>query len=117
MPLLGNGEYREPFLLDEILQEPRDGSSPMIQARKQSQHSVTARIAMNNFSVPSTDSIQIPEGGHLVKKEQDPKSSASHSHSGESTLAAPSSGVRHGLSYGAALTDTPMTTAPNSPNM
>ena len=52
-----------------------------------------------------------------MKKEQDPKSSASHSHSGESTLAAPSSGVRHGLSYGAALTDTPMTTAPNSPNM
>jgi len=117
MPLLGNGEYREPFLLDEQLQEPREPSSQTLPARKQSQHSVTARIAMNNFSMPSTDGAQNPDEGLLVKKERDPKSSALHSHSGENSLAAPSSGVRQGHSYGAALTDTPMTTAPNSPNM
>lgn len=117
MPLLGNGEYREPFSLDEQLQDPRELSSQTLPARKQSQHSVTARIAMNNFSIPISDGALNPEEGHLVKKERDLKSSTSHSHSSGNNLTAPSSGARQGLSYGAALTDTPMTTAPNSPNM
>lgn len=72
---------------------------------------------MNNFAIPSTDGALNLDEGHLVRKDRDLKPSASHSHCGENNLAAPSSGARQGLPYGAALTDTPMTTAPNSPNM
>lgn len=72
---------------------------------------------MNHFSTPSTDGARTPEEGYPVKKERDSKSYTSHSHSGDDNLAAPSSGARQGFSNGAALTDTPMTTAPNSPTM
>lgn len=114
MPLLGNGEYREPLPLDEPLREPKEASSRVLPPRKQSQHSVTARIAMNNYSTPSTEGARTPEEGYLTKKEKDPKSFAM---SGENNLAAPAGGARHGVSNGAALTDTPVSTAPNSPTM
>lgn len=112
MPLLGNGEYREVFPLND--QFPEDPGSQIIPERKQSQHSITARIAMNKSSLPTADVPKLPEEGHTLKYEKEPKSSAM---SGENNLVAPTSGARQGLSNGAALTDTPMTTAPNSPNM
>lgn len=112
MPLLGNGEYREPFALnDQFSEEPGARTIP---ERKQSQHSITARLAMNKSSLPNTDVPKISEAGHLSKNEKESKSSGM---SGENNLVAPTSGSRQGLSNGAALTDTPMTTAPNSPNM
>lgn len=115
MPLLGNGEYREPLSLDEHLEGWKDSGPRTIPTRKQSQHSVTARIAMNNFSTPNPDDARTPEGGHLVKKEADYK--PPRSHSGEGNLAAPPNMTKGALSNGAALTDTPSTTASNSPTM
>lgn len=70
---------------------------------------------MNNFSTPSTDGARTPEEAHVVKKEKDHKSFGTHSTEGN--LAAPIGDTKQGLSNGAALTDTPSTTAPNSPNM
>ncbi len=115
MPLLGNGEYREPFSLGEPLQDCKDPGPRSSPPRKQSQHSVTARIAMNNFSTPSTDGARTPEESHLSKKETDHKSFSSHGLEGN--LAAPSNKIKGVTSNGTALTDTPLNTAPNSPNM
>lgn len=112
MPLLGNGEYREPFPLND--QNLEDPDAQIIPERKQSQHSITARLAMNKSSLPITDVPKVSEQGHIAKSAKESKSSAM---SGENNLVAPTSGARQGYSNGAALTDTPMTTAPNSPNM
>ena len=115
MPLLGNGEYREPFSLDAQLQGSKDPGLRCPPVRRQSQHSATARVAMNKFSSPNSDDTRVSEEGGLSKNEADHK--AAKSHSLEGTLAAPSSVTRGGTSNGATLSDTPSTTASNSPTM
>lgn len=111
MPLLGNGEYREPLALNGSLQQLGDRDSRTSPPRKQSQHSVTARIAMNNFSAPNTDSVLAPEeNGPAKKVDQRTQGSAGN-------LTATANGFKHGVSNGSTLSDTPSTTAPNSPNM
>ncbi|KAL6720126.1 6-phosphofructo-2-kinase [Lecanora helva] len=115
MPLLGNGEYREPLELDQPPQGSKDPTFRALPVRKQSQHSATARIAMNNHSAPVSDCAGSFEQGCPVKKEVDPISSGSHSFEGN--LTAPANSTRGPVINGASLTDTPSTTASNSPTI
>jgi hypothetical protein len=79
--------------------------------RKQSQHSVIAKTAIltryaNNMS-PEVSPLD-----HANGKAADPTLQK-----GSATLTAPKPAHRQGGSIGAALTDTPATTAPNTPKM
>ena len=69
---------------------------------------------MSHVSTPSTDGARTPEDGEVSKDKNIQAFGAPTSAGG---LAAPTNGARQGLSNGAALTDTPLTTAPNSPIM
>lgn len=117
MPLLGNGEYREPLPFSETLTDSKELGLRTLLPRKQSQHSATARIAMNNMSNPAGDGANTPEEGCQAQKEPDQSSKSPSLYGLDGNLAAPSSSIRGGLSNGVALTDTPLTTAPNSPTM
>ena len=116
MPLLGNGEYREPVALDDALQESRDQGTPISQPRKQSQHSVTARVAMYKGPAPGTEGVRNSEGPHQTKKEKDQNGLTS-----DGFIYAPANGTRPIMSNGNTLSDTPATTpattAPSSPAM
>jgi len=118
MPLLGNGEYREVFPLGDRLldsQNPTPQPSPPRPPRKQSQHSVIAKNAiMSQVSTPSTDGARTPEDAEAPKDKYVQALGAPTSAAG---LSAPTNGATRGQSNGAALTDTPLTTAPNSPTM
>ena len=115
MPLLGNGEYREPVPLGEGTHDPKAPGARTTSQRKQSQHSVTARIAMNNFSIPSAETVVLSEEGKTFKKEVDQKIVSLQG--SESNLAVHSNHLKTAPADGAALTDTPSTTASNSPTM
>ena len=116
MPLLGSGEYVEPVPFQNAA--PTKKSSPPGQPiqRRQSQHSAMAKNAiMSQLSTPSTDGARTPEERE-APKEKDTKSFAPHP--SEGTLpTATRPGARQYFVNGAALTDTPLTTAPNSPIM
>lgn len=118
MPLLGTGEYREVFPLhDHSLgtQSPEPIPFPPRPPRKQSQHSIIAKSAiMSQVHTPSTDGARTPEDNEVSK---DKNVQALGAPTSAGNLAAPVIGTRQGLPNGAALTDTPMTTAPNSPIM
>ena len=113
MPLLGSGEYREPVAFEiprEIRQNQRRATLP---ERRQSQHSVVAKsVILGNLGTPSTDGSQSPEEKDDVK-EIKPLESRTQG----AKLGAPSNARRRTVSSGYALTDTPQTTAPNSPIM
>ena len=110
MPLLGNGEYREPF------EDSKDRNAPSSVHRKQSQHSITARIAMNKGSIPSSNSGTVMEETYQVKGDKDQGRMTS-----EAGLNAPANGLKPSNTNGHALSDTPATTpatsAPSSPTM
>ena len=115
MPLLGSGEYRDILPLEQLSGVKEVEPFPQRPPRRQSQHSTIAKTAiMSHLSTPSTDGARTPEDHEAIKERE--------SHSGTTqpstgSLAAPTNTVKHSLSNGAALTDTPMTTAPNSPIM
>lgn len=113
MPLLGNGEYVEPVQLHDS----RKGSPPRKQtARRQSQHSAMAKSAiMGQLSTPSSDGARTPEEMEVFK-EREVKPIGTQPAEGSLTTA-PRSGPKQNFANGAALTDTPLTTAPNSPIM
>ena len=113
MPLLGSGEYVEPVQVHDS----RKGSPPRKQnARRQSQHSAMAKSAiMGQLSTPNSDGARTPEEME-VSKEKEVKPVGPQFAEG-SLIPAPRSGPKQNFSNGAALTDTPLTTAPNSPIM
>ena len=113
MPLLGNGEYVEPVAVHDI----RKGSPPRKQnPRRQSQHSAMAKSAiMGQLSTPSSDGARTPEEAEVFKEKEAKPIATQHAESSLTT--APRSGPRQNFANGAALTDTPLTTAPNSPIM
>ena len=115
MPLLGSGEYAEPFPIKDTAPGAKT-SPPRIQnQRRQSQHSAIAKTAiMSHFSTPSTDGARTPEEAEILKEKE---SKMPNTQPSEGSLAAPTTGAKQRLSNGAALTDTPLTTAPNSPIM
>ena len=91
------------------------------QGRRQSQHSLIAKSAiMSSYFAPTFEGAQPPEdhgplkgGGRSHAKTQD-QSLTEDTRRYKASLCAPKNG-RDGV--GAALTDTPATTAPNSPRM
>lgn len=115
MPLLGNGEYREPVPFNDRLSEAKEISPHIPPHRKQSQHSVFAKTAiMSHFSTPSSDGARTPDENELLKEKEKVNKAFGAPVSG-SSLAAPQQGSKQGGTNGSALTDTPLTTAPNSP--
>lgn len=116
MPLLGSGEYREPRSIHERNSEAKD---PKLSPRNQSQHSTIAKTAiMSHFSTPTTDGTKTPEEIEVSKeKEEDKEDKLSGTHAPGANLAAPQNGAKHDVVSGSALTDTPLTTASNSPVM
>lgn len=72
---------------------------------------------MSHFSTPSTDGARTPEENELLKEKEKCNRAFDAPVSG-GTLATPPQNVgRQGGTNGSALTDTPSTTAPNSPVM
>ena len=111
MPLLGNGEYREPMAFEDSATEAKSTR------RRQSQHSIIAKNAiMSHFSTPSTDGARTPEDAEIVK-EKAHKSYGIPVFENNLGVEPHANGVKQGAADGTALTDTPMTTAPNSPEM
>ncbi|KAL8794075.1 MAG: hypothetical protein Q9195_003375 [Heterodermia aff. obscurata] len=110
MPLLGDA----PAMESEP--PPVDATSRTTYPRRQSQHSGIAKTAIMNHHYPSSyassdDGTPIPEETESVKstRERQPPS-----RNPNSDLLAPQN---HRANLGAALTDTPASTAPNSPKM
>lgn len=117
MPLLGNGEYREPVPFNDRLSEAKDIAPRNPPHRRQSQHSVFAKTAiMSHFSTPSTDGARTPDEIESLKEKEKFNGAFYASVSGNN-LAAPQIGAKQGSTNGSALTDTPITTAPNSPTI
>ncbi|KAK4698012.1 hypothetical protein P7C71_g144, partial [Lecanoromycetidae sp. Uapishka_2] len=119
MPLLGTGEYREVNIHHDHPFGSQPSTTPVPvpsrPIRKQSQHSMIAKSAiMTQATTPSTDGARTPEDFEASKEKYVQALGAPTS---AGSLAAPANGTRQGLSNGAALTDTPLTTAPSSPNM
>ena len=112
MPLLGH-EHPEaslPVHHEAERNEPQP-QLRIIPARRQSQHSVIAKTAiMSNFSMPNLDGANTPDERGKIRPEK-PSSTKTL----ESNLAAPHPIQSTGS--GACLTDTPLTTAPNSPRV
>lgn len=69
---------------------------------------------MSQVTTPITDGARTPEDAETSKEKSVQAFGGSTS---VGSLAAPTNGARQGLPNGAALTDTPLTTAPSSPNM
>ena len=116
MPLLGSGEYVEPFpISNESATRIKASPPPAKTQRRQSQHSAIAKSAiMSHLSTPSTDGARTPEEVETLKEKENTVLGVQPS---EGCLAAPTTGAKQRLANGAALTDTPLTTAPNSPVM
>jgi hypothetical protein len=115
MPLLGSGEYAEPFPIKDTASGTKTSPPRFQNQRRQSQHSAMAKTAiMSHFSTPSTDGARTPEEAEMLKDKETKTPSAQPL---EGSVAAPSAGAKQRLANGAALTDTPLTTAPNSPIM
>lgn len=101
-----------------------DGAAPLPrvpQGRRQSQHSRIAKSAiMSSYKTPTSEGAQTPEDHEVPKRSGPPSTKIQEPNLTEETgkyrtnLCAPKNG-RDGV--GAALTDTPATTAPNSPRM
>lgn len=109
MPLLGH-EHLE---ASPIIGHDSESEKPLARAepvRRQSQHSTIAKTAiMSSFVNPTFDTTHSPE----LKT-----SNSSSLKSSEGGLAAAQSRPQHNTGLGGAcLTDTPATTAPNSPRM
>lgn len=71
---------------------------------------------MSHFSTPSTDGARTPDENELLKEKEKFNKAFGASVPG-GNLAAPQNGAKQGGTNGSALTDTPLTTAPNSPMM
>ena len=71
---------------------------------------------MSHFSPIGADSASTPEQNEFIK-EKEKLDNAFGPHVYGSSLAAPQHGTKQGGINGSALTDTPSTTAPNSPIM
>ena len=71
---------------------------------------------MSHFSTPSTDGTRTPDENELLKEKEKLTRAFSAPVSG-GNLAAPQNGGKQSATNGSALTDTPSTTAPNSPIM
>ncbi|KAL9127832.1 MAG: hypothetical protein Q9175_007656 [Cornicularia normoerica] len=69
---------------------------------------------MSHFSTPNTDDASTPDENELLK-EKERFSRAFGAPVSGGNLAAPQNGAKQGGTNGSALTDTPITTAPNSP--
>ena len=114
MPLLGNGTYIEPSDFEHASNPTRhDGRMPL-PSRQQSQHSVVAKnTILSQCMTPASDGARTPENETNGKDE-----TLSGVQSESKTLSAPQKDASTGgRSRGAALSDTPHTTAPNSPVM
>ena len=71
---------------------------------------------MSRFSTPSTDSTRTADENEMLKEKEKPNGTFGTPVSG-SNLGASQQGGKAGSTTGSALTDTPLTTAPNSPIM
>lgn len=113
MPLLGSGEYVDPVSIHDT----RKGSPTRKQTpRRQSQHSAMAKSAiMGQLSTPSSDGARTPEETEVFKEKEVKLIAPQPAEGGLTT--APRSCPKQNFANGAALTDTPLTTAPNSPIM
>ena len=114
MPLLGNGEYKEPCDIEKSLEQNGHVRRATLPGRRQSQHSGIAKTAiMGQFAIPNSDGARTPEEERSTKVE-----ASIGMKPASNTLSAPQhDGTKHSRAIGVALSDTPATTAPNSPIM
>ena len=113
MPLLGHENSDTPLSVHHEVQQEKSRAQPrIVPARRQSQHSIIAKTAiMSNFTLPSNrDGAVTPEDRGTVWSDK-----ISTVNPSEANLAAPQ--PARSISSGACLTDTPLTTAPNSPRV
>lgn len=112
MPLLGHEHPDVPLPIHAGAEQekppPVDRIAP---ARRQSQHSMIAKTAiMSNFALP--DGANIPDERGTVWPDK-----SSFAKTSEANLSAPQPVHKQSAGIGACLTDTPATTAPNSPRV
>lgn len=116
MPLLCEDPLDPPFAFHASQPEKPAAEHVSIRApsnRKQSQHSVFAKAAiLNQFAAPPLEGVE--DSKSLKDKKEN---MASLKTPPESTVKASQLTSKHGNGAGTALTDTPATTAPNSPRM
>ena len=113
MPLLGNGTYIDPLENDHPNPTRHEGRVPL-PGRRQSQHSGVAKTAiLGQFMTPTSDGARTPES-EKSSKEDVPPGTRNSSKSLSASQKDASAALR---SVGAALSDTPVATAPNSPIM
>ena len=112
MPLLCHEDtFTYAMQPETLVGPPRLPPAPLI--RRQSQHSVIAKAAiMSSYTVAAADDIRASEHAPSSKENVMP-----HSRGSSASLAAPQPPSKYRSSIGTALTDTPATTAPNSPRM
>ena len=96
---------------ESVVGSPRIPPVPLV--RRQSQHSVIAKAAiMSSYTAAVSEDTRASEHAPPIKENIMP-----HSRGSSASLAAPYPPSKYRSSIGTALTDTPATTAPNSPRM
>ena len=115
MPLLGNNEDIVPNAIPAKATEPLDEHSKSRPTRSQTQHSGIAKTAiMNHHAVPVAESGRVQES-KSCNSTKNPKQGCAVD--GRKLLGALNDVKDNLHSQGKALTDTPVTTAPNTPEI
>lgn len=113
MPLLDNEHMKVGKSIQHPIYTSISPSARLSNAAKQSQHLVIAKSAiMGLASAPQPNDVN--DQIHTVGTKDNEVSSTRTS---ANNLPLPSNKTIHNLEHGAALTDTPSSTAPNSPRM
>ena len=112
MPLLGSGEYREPREIEKSLDTNGYARRATLPGRRQSQHSGIAKSAIMSQVTPNSEGATTPQEENFAKD-----GAMVEMRPARNSLSAPPNDAKNGHSISGALSDTPATTAPNSPTM
>lgn len=117
MPLLGNGEYKDPETKRVSADHTDEAAKKTVPTRRQSQHSGMAKSAiMSQIASPSCEDARTLENEDLTQIKTN-----GHSNTNGNLLSSQSTAKRGSISDGRPLSDTPTTspstTAANSPIM
>ena len=115
MPLLGHERPLAPLPVHHEAEQEKSQPQPRTgPARRQSQHSVIAKTAiMSNINLPHFDGLHHPLEHGAIWQEKPSKQAFDAYLTAPEPKTAPTQSSSLGV--GACLTDTPATTAPNSP--
>ncbi|KAL9131723.1 MAG: hypothetical protein Q9217_000398 [Psora testacea] len=115
MPLLGNGEYREPIAKETKTTLKEDDPKASLPVRRQSQHSGMAKSAMSHCSTPNSEEAKTSEDGEDANEQKLTGKNVVNNNMSTTQTSAKQIGPSSGTALSDTPAPTPANTAPNSP--